>query len=160
MLLGATLAGCGFEQIAAQQRWKEQYQAAEIDCQNRFPVDDDPKTIVAKTQCRNQAIAVGLGLPAYANIADLIQSFMAYRMSVAEQYQNGQITYAQAAAMIADKISQVNSEAQRRNAVAQSVAAQEAAASAATWQAIVAPQQQPMRLQTTCMRFGNMVDCY
>jgi hypothetical protein len=174
-LLGAALAGCGFDQIAAQQRTanlKQQFDAAMNDCRARFPTDD-PKTVVAKMQCVNQAYAIEL--PALGSNVDLAQNFMTYRMSVAEQYQNGQITHAQAATMLADKWSQLISEAQRRNAINQTAAAQQRAAdatqAAADWEAFgnavtaanaafAAPQQpQTVRLQTTCNHLGNMTTC-
>jgi hypothetical protein len=174
LLLAPVLAACGLEQIAAQQRTaelKKQFEAAMNDCRVRFPVDD-PKTIVAKMQCVNQAYAIEL--PALGNNADLAQNFMTYRISVAEQYQNGQITHAQAATMLADKWSQLNSEAHRRNAMAQSVAAQQRAAAAAEWesfgQAIAAANQayaaslaasQPptVRMETTCRHVLNTTYC-
>ncbi len=147
------------------------FEAAMNDCRIRFPVDD-PKTIVAKMQCVNQAYAIEL--PALGNNADLAQNFMTYRMGVAEQYQNGQITHAQAATMLADKWSQLNSEVQRRNAMAQSVAAQQKAATAAEWEAfgqavaaanqayaagLAASQPPTVRLETTCRRILNTTYC-
>lgn len=172
LLLAAVLAGCGLEQIAAQQRaaeLKQQAQLAEDDCHARFPTENRTN-VVAEMQCLNNATSIYL--PALGSNADLVQAYMAYRMSIAEQYQNGQITQAQGLAMIREKWSQFLSEAQHRNAVAQSVAAQQQAAAAAEWQAfgqaVAAANQayaaglaasQPVRLQTTCMRFGNMVTC-
>ena len=83
---------------------------------------------MAKFQCINQADAIQLS--AVPN-PDLAQSYMAYRVMIAEQLQNGQITAAQAAAMIAEKRYQLNSEGQRRNGMAQIAAAQQRAADAA-----------------------------
>jgi hypothetical protein len=128
----------------AQQRWAElhkQREAAVDVCQARFPGDDyNAKTIVAKFQCINQADAIQL--PAVPD-PDLAQSYFAYRVAVAEQFQNGHITAAQAAAMVAEKRYQLNSEAQRRNAMAQTAAAQQRAADAAAAAAIRRPSETP-----------------
>jgi hypothetical protein len=176
VLLSAALAGCADQQqIAAQQRWAElhkQRDAAEGVCEARFPGDDyNPKTIVAKFKCINQADAIQLSA---VPDPDLAQSYMAFRVMIAEQLQNGQITAAQAAAMIAEKRYQLNSEGQRRNAVAQTAAAQQRAADAAAaeadWQAfgnavaaanaaLAAPQQQTVRVQTSCRRLLNTIYC-
>jgi hypothetical protein len=138
-LFGVTLAGCAFEQIAAQQRAadiKKKFETAVSDCKTKFPTDDR-KTIVASMQCMDQALAIEV--PELGANADLAQNFMTYRMTIAERFQNGRITHAQAAKMLADKWSQLNNEAQSRNTLAQTAAAQQkaadAAATAADWEA-------------------------
>lgn len=112
MLISVGLAGCGLEQVAAQQQEK-QYQAALADCNARIPTVNRTN-VVAKMQCTNNAIA--LALPELGSNSDLLQTYLAYRASVAEQIQDGRITGAQGAALITQRWSEVVSEAQRRNA--------------------------------------------
>src|ERR1700739_4136629 len=136
-LFGVTLAGCAFEQIAAQQRAaviKKKFEAAVSDCKTKFPTDDR-KTIVASMQCMDQALAIEI--PELGANTDLAENFMIYRMTVADRLQNGRITHAQAAKMLTDKWSQLNSEAQGRNTLAPTAATQQkpadASVTAAQW---------------------------
>src|ERR1700739_2907606 len=129
-LVGVTLAGCAFQQIAAQQRAadiKKKFEAAVSVCKTKFPTDD-PKAGGASMQCMDQALAIEL--PELGTNADLAENFMIYRMTVAERFQNGRITRAQVVKMLADKWSQIDSEAQSRNALAQTAAPQQKAADA------------------------------
>jgi hypothetical protein len=73
VLLSAGLSGCAHDQqLAAQKAWRAelhaQTAAATDDCKKRFPVDE-PKTIMAKMQCFNQAFAIEL--PVTGSNADL-----------------------------------------------------------------------------------------
>jgi hypothetical protein len=79
-----------------------------------------------------------------------MDSFMATRMSVAEQVQDGRLTIAQANVIIANKNTELISEEQRRNLANRAVAAQESAA-AASW-AAGGP--------VSCTKIGNTVNCY
>ena len=131
------------------------------DCKLKFPADQ--KVAVAKMQCLENALAIKL--PTFGTDQDLVRAYMATATVIAEQVQSGKMTFIQGNAALADKWSQVVSEAQRRNAVAQSV--QQTAgdwealgnAVAAANAAFAAPQQPDIRLQTTCNRLGNMTMC-
>ena len=99
---------------------------------------------------------------------------MAQRLAIAQQVQSGKITAAEGAAAIEQRRSEMISEGQRRNAIAQMAAAQQRAANAAAtaadaqafsnaiWaaNAAFAAQPQTVRVQTTCMQLGHMTDCY
>jgi hypothetical protein len=101
---------------------------------------------------------------------------MAQRLAIAEGVQSGKITVAEGIAEVRQRWSQWSSEAQRRNAIAQTAAAQQRAANAAAaeadaqafsnaiWAANAAYaaglQQSQVRLQTTCMQIGNVTDCH
>jgi hypothetical protein len=184
-LFGAGLTGCGSEQTVAQQRLKEadrQYQAATADCRKQFPIDE-PKTIAAKMQCVNSSFALFI-MPVMGANADLGQQWMAAQTNMAEQIQAGKMTVAQARDTLTQRWSLILSEVQRRNALAQTAAAQQSAAkadeAAAEWeefgQRLAAAnaayaaglaqsppvQVQPMppvRQQTFCNELGNTITC-
>jgi len=124
------------------------------DCNAKLP-PDNPKTVVARTKCLNDAMAIRM--PLFGTDQDLAQAFMADRMMVAEKVQNGKMTMAEGNAAIAEKWSQAVSESQRRRNATLFVAAQQAAAAAqgsaasAAWAAMARP--------VTCMHTGNMTTC-
>jgi hypothetical protein len=94
----------------------KQYKAGVADCTAKFP--EDRAHIMAFMQCVNDVIA-RTWLPVSSSNADLWQNLMAYNMSVAEQIQNGQVTNVQGVALMAQKFSEVVTEARRRDALAQ-----------------------------------------
>ena len=111
--------------------------AASADCDARFPASNI-KVAVARMQCFNDALESGtLG---YVN-QDLLASFMAYRMAIAEQIQYGKITVLQGKALAAEKWSQILSEAERRGNETQAVQAQREAIRAQAAQAAEANRQ-------------------
>jgi hypothetical protein len=179
VLLAAALSGCAdYQAQQAQQRaaqLNEQSKAAAQECNNQFPAVT-PQNVVAAMKCVDAAQAITL--PTLGSNQDLLQTFMAQR---AEQVQSGKLTVAEGKAEVHQKWSQAVSEAQRRNAIAQTAAAQqnaaaaqqraaEAAKAAAGFQALgegvlaatsafasgyaaggYPSQTQTVRLQTTCM---------
>jgi hypothetical protein len=175
VLLAAALAGCANYQ--AQQRFaqlNEQAKVAAHDCESRFPLT--PQTIVARAQCSNTAWAPTL--PTLGSNQDLFQTFMAQRLAIAEQVQTGKVTMAEGLAAISQKYSEMMSKGQRRNAIAQTAAAQQnaanAEAAAADWQAfgdalaaansayaagLSQSQPQTIRLETTCRHVVNTTYC-
>ena len=108
-----------------QEELAKQYERAKRDCVNKFPTDI-PKTIVAKVECLNTAQAVVL--PTWGNNRDLIQTWMAYRVVIAERIQNKEMTVAEGDGAIAQRWSEAQTEIQRRNAYAAQAAAQQNAA--------------------------------
>jgi hypothetical protein len=75
----------------------------------------------------NEAMAIRLPIVTYP---DLLNSFIASRMVVAEQVQDGKLTIAQGNEILATKNSDMVAEEQRRNLANRSVNAQETASRA------------------------------
>jgi hypothetical protein len=145
--LALTLCGCGLaRQRELQERnaaLQEQSKAAVQECDTKFP-KGIVATAVPRVQCLNDAMAITR--PTSRN-PDLLDSFMASRLAIAERIQKAQITMAQGGEEIANKWSQVVAEDQRRTLANRSVRAQETAA-----ENIGGP--------TSCTRIGNTVNCY
>jgi hypothetical protein len=116
---------------------------ARAECDTKFP-KGIVATAVPRVQCLNDAMAI---MRPTSRNPDLLDSFMASRLAVAERIQKGQITMAQGGEEIANKWSQVVAEDQRRTLANRSVRAQETAA-----ENIGGP--------TSCTRIGNTVNCY
>jgi hypothetical protein len=159
------------------------YQSEMQQCKKRFP-SDIPKTIVAKVECLNRAQAIVL--PNFGSNRDLVQTFMADRMAMAERIQNKKMTVAEGRAWLAEKWLQVQTERQRRIAayeaneasaraieaydaavVQQKAADQQKAASEAAealmwgsiFQALAPAPSTNVRIQTNCMHLGHMTTC-
>lgn len=150
VFVALTVASCG---LARQREMQEridalnaQSLAASQACDASFPAGNS-KTAVARARCHMDAWEIRRPIVPYP---DLLDSFIATRMSVAEQVQNGKLTIAQANEILANKHSEMVSEEQRRNLANRAVAAQESAA-AASWAA-----GGPM----SCTKIGNTVNCY
>jgi hypothetical protein len=94
--------------------------AASADCDARFPANNI-KLAVARMQCFNNALeSEHEKTPGYPVAdGDLLASFLAYRMAIAEQIQHGKITVLQGKALAAEKWSQMLSEDERRANVRQ-----------------------------------------
>lgn len=137
------LSGCG---LARQQELAErraaimaQAGAAIEQCNQQFRKGVQA-TAMARARCLNAAAEPTVDF--YAG-ADLARLFFASRLAVAERYQAGQITEAQAEEETARRFAEMGDHASRRNLAARSVAAQEAAA---------AP--------VSCVRTGNITSCF
>jgi hypothetical protein len=148
--IGLAVASCG---LARQREMQEratalnaQSQAAAEACNTTVPAGN-PKTAVARARCQMDALEIRRPIVTYP---DLMDSFIATRMSVAEQIQNGRLTIAQGTEILANKNSELVSEEQRRNLSKRAVAAQESAA-AASWAA-----SGPV----SCTKIGNTVNCF
>ena len=158
VLLGMALAGCGIaKRMEAQEQAKQlaaQSDAALADCNAKIPAPN-PKTVVARVKCLNDAMAIRM--PLFGTDQDLALAYMADRTMVAEKIENGKMTMAEGNAAVAEKWSQAVSESQRRRNATASVAAQQDAAAAqgsaasAAWAAMNRP--------VTCMRTGTMTTC-
>ena len=114
----AALAGCGIAhrtqaqdqanlQAARNAQLVTQSDFALADCNAKFPAGN-PKIQVARMRCLNDALAIQM--PIFGPYQDLMQTWMAARMAVAEQIQNRKMTIAEGDAIIAEKWSQVVSE--------------------------------------------------
>lgn len=161
MLLGAAVGGCaGIDRAQQTAALQEQSQAMTKECQRQFP-GGDSKTAVARVQCLNDALAILM--PAFGSDADLARALMAYRISVAQQFARGEISKDQANTMINARWAQLSAEQNQRNA-ARTAAADQAVSD--YWSqvfvnyAALQAASQPVRLQTTCTRLGNMTTCY
>jgi hypothetical protein len=146
-LVVATMGGCGIArraEIAKQaEELKQRSAAAAQDCVTRFPAGNSA-TAVSRMQCLNDALLIVRPIMPYP---DLLDSFIASRLVIAEHVQKGQITLAEANEQIASKRSAFVAEEQRRLLANRSVSAQETMA-----QNIGGP--------TTCTRTGNTVSCF
>jgi hypothetical protein len=144
------LAACGIAR-----RQEMQARIAELDaqtiaamqaCNDSLPAGN-PKTAVARAKCQVDAIVIRRPIVTHPDLMDL---FIAKRMVVAEDVQNGKLTVAQANVIIANLHSEWVTEEQRRNLANRSVAAQEGMAAASM--SAAGPH--------SCTRFGNTVTCY
>ena len=122
-VLALALSGCALAQrMQAEEQAKKQAElnaqlvdqskAAIAACNTQIPAGN-PKTEVARTRCINEAFSIQL--PTFGTDQDLAQAFMAERMAIAEQVQNGKMTVAQGDAATAEKWSQSVSESQNRH---------------------------------------------
>jgi hypothetical protein len=152
--LSVLLAGCGIarqrELQAQREALQAQSKAAVEQCNQTYPTGD-PKTAVARAKCENEAVGIQRPLMPYPDLMDL---FFASRIAIAEQFQNGKITLAQANETLAIKRSEIIAEEQRRVNSNRAVAAQQQAASAAMIGALSAGAPR------TCTTFGNTTNCY
>lgn len=125
--LFAGLAGCGV--VAANQRAeanakaRADFSAAVEACNQQFT--DRTRQAIARAQCINAAQTTHL--QPTVPYPDLLLQINATRMATAEQVQAGRMTVAQADLQLAQVVSQVVSEDQRRGLANRAVAAQEAA---------------------------------
>jgi hypothetical protein len=146
VILVFALGGCGLarqREMQSERAAKAQSDAAAQECQSKFP-QIISATVVAHAKCLNEAAAIAR--PAWS-YPDLLDSFLATRMALAERVQKGQITIAQGTEELANKKSEIVAEEQRRNLANRSVTAQEVTA-----QNIGGP--------STCVRNGNTVNCF
>jgi hypothetical protein len=113
LLIGLSVSGCGLiRQQQAQERYKEvtaQVHAAENACEVSYPADN-PKTAVARAKCLNDAEEIGRSVFPYP---DLFESAAATRLALAEQVQNGKLTVIQANELLANKATELVTEANR-----------------------------------------------
>jgi len=172
--LAIALSGCGIAQrIQAQEQAKQlaahnaeltaQSNVAIADCNTKVP-GGNPKTTVARIKCMNDAVAIRM--PTFGADRDLAQAWLAERMVVAEEIQNGKLSIAQGDAVMAEKWSQAVSESQRRRNATLSVvaqqsaaAAQQDAASAASTAAWASVMQATRPASVTCLHTGVMTTC-
>jgi hypothetical protein len=144
------LTGCGLaRQRELQARTDElnaQSAAAMQACNESVP-GGNPKTALARAKCQTDAIAIRRPIVTYP---DLLDSFVAARMSIGEQVQNGKLTIIQGNEVLANKNSELVAEEQRRNLANRSVAAQEGVAAASL--SAAGPH--------SCTRIGNTVNCF
>jgi hypothetical protein len=107
----------------------------------------DPKTAVSRAKCQGDALAIIRPIAPYPDVLDL---FIASRITIAERLQSGQLTIAQANEAIAAKRSELVAEEQRRQLAKRALAAQEDVAAASL--AAAGPH--------SCTTIGNTVNCF
>lgn len=98
---------------------------AAAQCRRQYEV---PKNVVKLSQCLTEAEQ---SIMPYAGHPDIERTFQAQRLAIAEKYQRGQFSKAEAEALLAKARSDANSEEDLRDTRHRSVRAQEAAARAA-----------------------------
>jgi hypothetical protein len=152
--LSLTLAGCGIaqqqEMKARAAELKAQSEMAAQACDDSFPAGNT-KTAVARAKCQAEAIAILRPIQPHPDLLDL---YIATRLSVAEDVQNGRLSIAKGNEVLATKRAELVAEEQRRNLSTRAVAAQEdaaAASAAASWAA---------NRPRSCTRTGNTVNCF
>jgi hypothetical protein len=148
--IAVLVSDCGLMQQWELQAQTEQLnaksQAASQKCDTTLPAGN-PKTATARAKCQTDALKILRPVEPYPDLMDL---FIASRISIAERVQNGQLTIAQANELIAQKYSALFSENQRRSLADRAVSAQENMASASL--AAARPR--------TCTAVGNTVSCF
>jgi hypothetical protein len=148
--IAVLVSDCGLmrqrELQAQTEQLKAKSQAASQECDTTLPAGS-PKTAMARAKCQTDALAILRPIMPYPDLMDL---FIASRISIAERVQNGQLTIAQGNEIIAQKKSELVAEEQRRSLANRSISAQEDMASASL--AAAGPR--------TCTAIGNTVNCF
>jgi hypothetical protein len=148
--LGLLIAACGLARQAELQKQREELMAKSnaiaADCDSKFPKGNQP-TVLARIQCLNQALEVIRPVMPYP---DLLDTYMASRLAIAERVQNKQMSVAEGNALIMQKKSDIVAEEQRRQLASRSVNAQETVAISS----IMASGPH------SCSKIGNTVNCY
>jgi hypothetical protein len=106
VLVGLTVAGCGLAHRDLQERTAAldaQSQAAGQACDTKFP-SGNPKTAVARARCQMGALEIRRTIMPNP---DLLDSFIGTLISAAEQVQSGQLTFARANEIVANKYSEL-----------------------------------------------------
>ena len=157
VLLPLVVAGCGLarqrELQARMTALRQQSADTMKDCNDRLP-PGNPKTAVVRAQCVNSAFAI---LQPTLPYPDLLQTWMAEHLAIAEQIQLGHMTLAQGNAALTQKWSDMVAEEQRRQLANRSVAAQEETAAAASSAASASWAATGPR---TCNYGGGTVTCF
>jgi hypothetical protein len=110
VLLALALSGCGIakrmEALEQAKQLAAQSDAALAECNAKFPAPN-PKTVVARVKCLNDAMAIRM--PLFGTDQDLALAYMADRMMVAEKIENGKMTMVEGNAAVAEKWSPAKS---------------------------------------------------
>jgi hypothetical protein len=114
-VVGFLLSGCGADNPRLLQSRADvlnaQYVSASRACDDTHPAGN-PKTALVRAKCQVEAAAIRRPLVRYP---DLLDTYIAKRLSVAEQVQAGKITVAKGSDIIANEISKLVAEEKRRN---------------------------------------------
>jgi hypothetical protein len=156
--LAITVSGCG---LALQ----SQKDAAIERCHQRFPTFERT-TAVERVRCENAAFDI---MRSSLGNGDLFDLHHTSAVVIAERFQNGQITQAEAEQQLASLRSNIVSEADRRDTSGRAANAASNAALINAGAALMsspqpAPPMQPMQpiprpITTTCSRMGIYANC-
>jgi hypothetical protein len=150
LLAGLVLAGCGFDRAPELQSRTDQLNAqsaaASQACDVSVPAGNQ-KTAVMRAKCQVDAVAIRRPIVTYP---DLLDSYLAARMAVAEQVQAGKLTVAKGSEVIAHKISELVAEEKRRNIANRSASTQET----------VAPESIVLASPHSCTRAADSAKCF
>ncbi len=118
-LVGLLLSGCGDDASRELQPRADvlnaQSAAASRACDDTNPAGN-PKAALARAKCQVEAAAIRRPIVRYP---DLLDAYIATRLSVAEQVQAGKITAVRASDIVASRISKLVLEEKRRNRAGQ-----------------------------------------
>lgn len=145
LCIAITLSGCGL----ARQSEKE---TAIERCHQQFP-SLERSTAVERVKCENAAYDI---MRPTLGHSDLFALHHTSAVVIAERFQNGQITQAEAEQQLAFMRSQIVSEAERRDA---NSAAASTAANNALISAGAAMMTAPRSSSTTCTKNGTILNC-
>jgi hypothetical protein len=141
------LSGCGDNNSRELQPRADvlnaQSAAASRACDDTHPAGN-PKTALARAQCQVEAATIRRPIVKYP---DLLDAYIATRLSVAQQVQAGKITIVKGSDIVATKISKLVAEEKRRNRSGQSSSDDEA-------ESIVYASP------NSCTRLANSGDCF
>lgn len=150
VVVAFNVAACGIarrrEMEAKVEALKAQSNAAAQQCLATYPAGT-PKIAVARMKCLNDALLILRPLEPFPDLLDLL---VTSRAEIAEEYQDGKLTQAQASEKLAEKQSEIAAEEQRRSLANRAVVAQEGMAAASL--SAAGPH--------SCTRFGNTVSCF
>jgi hypothetical protein len=133
------------EALNAREDLNARVQAASERCEFAYP-DINAKTVVPRATCKAEALAILRPMMPYP---DLLDSFNASRMAIAERVQKRQLTVAQADELIVTRRSELAAEEQRRMLANKAAIAQDNLAAASF--SAAGPH--------TCTQTGNTVNC-
>jgi len=115
VFVGFLLSGCGDNNSREIQPRADvlnaQSAAASRACDDAHPAGN-PKTALARATCQVEAVAIRRPIVKYP---DLLDAYIATRLSVAQQVQAGKLTVVKGSDMVASKISKLVAEEKRRN---------------------------------------------
>jgi hypothetical protein len=156
------LSGCTSIALQRQQAAWQQAQQIAMECKEKHLAGEFTGH-VASVHCSTDRARQVMAASGYPHM-DLVDLFLAYRMALAQRVDDGKLSGAEASLQVAELLTRLGREEQRRNLVAQEAYSQQLQnygvllQGLATWNQPLQPRQ-PLG-PITCSRSGTMVTCY
>lgn len=159
-----TLGGCGLAQQANNDQFIAEAKIVLAECQAKR-LSGQVRGFVGSVQCSNPRLAQLAATYHYGD-ADLVATFLAQRLEIAERMDARRLTEAQGQLEMAQALQAANETYFSRRRAAQSANAQGMVGAAALFGALSAPRYQPgtyymptYRPTITCQRNGDTTTC-
>lgn len=163
-LMVLSLSGCA---SAALQRQEEAFREAEEiarECKQRRLAGELPGYL-ASAQCSSERMRQVVAQSGYPHM-DLFDLLLAYGLAAARRVDAGMMSEEEFRLQLTELTVRLNSEAQRRNLMAQQAYSQRLQSMGlflqglGVWQQSLTPPTAAPRGPITCHQFGNMIQCY